>query len=306
MRSWDRAYRLVLGTSEITGLNIEFDVKKNLKKEPNRASLRVYNLSESTRRAIQGKDLPVELRAGYTGDMPLGASTEAALADIGLGVGSALPLLYAGTLRYAASAQDESMAWITSIASGDGDRAVTKARTKKAYRAGTPWTTIIKDLADDMGLDSGNALELMKAPELALKRLAGTLATRGASATELSRVLGAIGYDWSVQDGALQMLKRGQATTTKVVELSADSGLIGSPEIALRADPRAGKGPKAALAQPQHFIRARSLLNGVLVPGCKVSIQAAMIKGFYRVEAVTHWGSTHEQTWYTDMEATEL
>lgn len=306
MRSFGRAYRLVLGTSEITGLDIEFDVKKTLKKEPNTAAVRVYNLSESTRRAIQGKDLPVELRAGYMGDAPLGASTESALSDIGLGASTTLPLLYLGKLRYATSQQDDSMAWITSVSSGDGDRAVTKARTKKAYRAGTPWASIVKDLAADMGLDSSNAIAVMSSPALATKTLPGSLQLQGASAADLSRVLDALDFDWSVQDGALQLLRYGQAVTTNVVELSADSGLIGSPEIALRADPRAGKGPKAALAQPQHFIRARSLLNGALVPGCKVSIRAAMTKGFYRVEAASHIGSTHDVTWYTDLEATEL
>jgi len=311
MRSFDRRYRLNIGDKEITGLDMEFEVRKTLKKEPNSASVRIYNLSEATRRAMHGQDLPVTLHAGYALESPWGGDTEAALADIGIGETSSIPLLFSGTLRYASSSQDEGLNWITSISSGDGDRGVSKARTSRTYRAGTPWVTIIQDLAGDIGVGAGNILSLSTTPEIALKKLGKGLTIAGSAADELSRLLDATGYDWSIQDGELQILNYGSTTSTMSVELNSETGLIGSPEMSLRTDTRgSGKSPKKAIEQPEHFIRARSLLNSNLQPGHKVKITAAMITGFYRIETVQHFGTYSSQgggePWFSDIEASEL
>lgn len=307
MRSFDRKYRLDIGDVEITGLDVEFDIKKTLKKEPNTAAIRIFNLAEKTRRAFEGRDLPVAIHAGYASDSPLGASTESALTDIGLGPGSTLPLLFSGTLRYAHSTQTPEQDWLTSISSGDGDRGVTKARTKRSYRAGTPWIEIIEDLCDDLGIGTGNILELNSSIDLATKKLGKKKIVHGSAADELSKILDSSGYDWSIQDGDLQMLSFGSPTSDEAVILDKDSGLIGSPEIALRTDARkSGKVPKVELKQPNHFIKARSLLNANLTPGRLVKISAVMITGYYRVESVMHFGQIAESMWYSDIEATEL
>jgi len=148
-------------------------------------------------------------------------------------------------LRYAASSQTEQLDWVTSISSGDGDRGLSRARTSRTYRAGTSWLTILRDLADDMGIGAGNVLSLATIPEIALKRLGKGIVTSGSAADELSRLLDATGYDWSIQDGDLQVLAYGSTTSTMAVDLNSNTGLIGSPEIALRTDPRgAGKNLK--------------------------------------------------------------
>lgn len=312
MRSFWRSYRLEIGDKKITDLDIEFEVRKTLKKEPNTASVRVYNLSESTRRAMQGQDLPVTLNAGYVLEYPISEDMEAVLSSIGIGAeSSTVPMLYSGTLRYAASSQDEAMNWVTSVASGDGDRGLSKARTSRTYRAGTPWLVILQDLAGDLGVGAGNLLSLSSSAELALKRLGKGRAVHGATEAQLSRMLDASGYDWSIQDGALQVLAHGATISTMAVDLSAKTGLIGSPEMALRTDTRGGgKDPKKAIKQPEHFIRARSLLNAALQPGQKVKIDAAMISGYYRVESVQHFGtfsaSGGTTPWFSDIEATEI
>jgi hypothetical protein len=68
---------LTLGTTQIKfaqtsgtpGLKVEFNVSKNLKPEPNKVTIKVWNLAPTTRAALESSSLiPVQLDVGYAGD----------------------------------------------------------------------------------------------------------------------------------------------------------------------------------------------------------------------------------------------
>ena len=87
---------------DLSGLDIDFSVERTLKPEPNNASIRVYNLSDATRKAVSGaKTLNVSLAAGYQ---------------------SGVEQIYFGQVR-AAWTERQGPDFITHFESGDGEQA---------------------------------------------------------------------------------------------------------------------------------------------------------------------------------------
>lgn len=68
---FDRVYRLIIGKKgdakgiEITDLRIEFDIEKSAKKNPNKSSIKIYNLAKATRTELEKPGTRCVLYAGY-------------------------------------------------------------------------------------------------------------------------------------------------------------------------------------------------------------------------------------------------
>jgi hypothetical protein len=94
------------------------------------------------------------------------------------------------------------------------------------------------------------------------------------------------GYQWSIQDGVLQVLAPSETTLETVYVLNSSSGMIGSPE----------KGEDGT-------IKGVSLLQGDIRPGRRIQFDSKMVKGTFKTERVIHTGDTWGQNWYTELEA---
>ena len=63
-----RQFELIIGETNISGLDVAFHIEKSLSPEPNMAELQIWNLSPKNRRYLQAqKAIPVTLQAGYQG-----------------------------------------------------------------------------------------------------------------------------------------------------------------------------------------------------------------------------------------------
>ena len=103
---------------------------------------------------------------------------------------------------------------------------------------------------------------------------------------ELDRLCKTLGYDWSIQDGQLQLLgARDTIEPGDAIVLNPASGMIGTPE-----------------PGENGIVEVRSLLIPQLSPGRRVKLEAAAIQGNYRVEKVVYQGDTRGQDWYADLE----
>lgn len=251
----------------ITDMRVQFTVEKNLKASANKAELTLYNLWEDSRAGLQVKPLKVRVDAGYDGN---------------------LERLFIGDLRHSQS-KHLGPDWETRLELGDGDRALKHARISKAYKGGTQAKTILADICRSMGVSAPINLDGRR--EL-LNEYATGVALTGLAHQNLTFLLSALGLEWSIQDGALQILSSNELRAGEPVVISQDTGMVGSPEFGT-PDKKGGK-PR---------LTVRMLLYPGLTPGRKIDVRASGVTGVFRIERVVHSGDTHGTDWFSDIEA---
>lgn len=255
---------------EITKLDMRFEIIKTLGKEPNTAALAIYNAAPATRAELQTKPLTVRIEAGYEDSGPRG--------------------LFVGNLVHGAPKRD-GVDWVSELELADGGRAYDRARVNRSWRAGTPLRSVLSDVASSMGMELPR--ELAGDPALDTRIPTGE-ALSGATRDELTRLLRRAGYNWSIQSGALQVLRSDQVVDGQAWEINESTGLVGSPEYS-----SPGKGKKRTLT-------LRTLLFPELAPGARFLLSSRAASGLHRILEVRHLGDTAGDDWYTEVEAAPL
>lgn len=275
-----KAWRVRVDTLRFTGLDISFDVEKSLRREPNKCTLRVLNLSADHRRQLEQLNttrkrgpgrIRVELEAGYRE--------------------TGMSMVFRGDLRTALSTQEDDGTWVTTLEGEDGGRAVLWARVNRSFPAGTRVDQVIRACAEAMGVGVGNLEDAIQGARLEGAGATFTEGTvlSGPAPDELDGVLRSVGLTWSVQNGVLQLLQRGQALQTTAVRLTSDTGLVGTPG-------RAADGT----------VTAKAFINPELYPGRQIQLDSPNVRGFFRVRKAKYSGDSAGDTWYVAMECLEL
>ncbi len=207
MRLFDRVVELTVGNTEICGLDIAFEIEKDLTPEPNPCHIEIFNLSTQNR-AILSKyaRVPVVLKAGYRDHVGI---------------------IFQGDM-ISCSHIKEGPTWKTVLANGDGAKAIQIARIKKSFAKGTPVKTVIKEIAEQLKLPNAQAIKQL---ETLTDKLGRGFSACGNPMDELCRILCQYGYTASVQNNSLQVLKRGASLEKQALNLTANSGLKRTPEI---------------------------------------------------------------------------
>lgn len=248
---------------ELAGLRIAFEVKKTSASHANTATVRIWNLSETTRNKILAKKMALILRAGYGDATPL-------------------PLLASGVVqRVEHTPQPPDV--LTEVEIRDGGLGLDDARFRHAYPSGTPVQLIVNDILGAMP-DVGRGSLVAEALS---KTLPAKRCFSGSARHALDKLAGAYGFEWSVQDGLAQIVDRTgsskpQATATV---LSADSGMIGSP------------------TKTNAGCKVKALLQPHINPGEFLQTVSGFVSGYFKAMAVEHRGDTHGEEWETEIEA---
>lgn len=268
-----RTGALTLGTKQIKfaaagkpTLAVEFHVKKSLKPEPNTVEIKVWNLAPETRKALETpKLIPVQLDVGYGGDNHT---------------------IYVGDLRSAESTI-EGPNIITTISSGDKEQALSSARMPatqipKKMGAKEILVAVAKGLTK-AGVGLGNIAQAS-----ASATTGGPATTfHGNAAAAFDQAARASGQEWSVQDGALQVMPIGATVGNgRAVLLSAATGLVGSPS-----------------QDTKGVVTARALIQPGLFPGMPVEIKGVLLQGTYRIEVAEFSGATWGPDWTVTIHA---
>lgn len=254
---------------EISDLRIEFSIEKSIKTTPNKCEVVITNLAERSRNLVEKKPLQIWFDAGYDG---------------------VLHQLFTGDVRYAYSKLDRPE-WKTVIQLGDGDRALRMARINRSYSSGTPILTAVRDTTQAMGLTL-SANDQSRLASLQIQFL-NPKATQGYARDELTRLLAPHGIGWSIQNGKLQLLKDDEVTEGQAVLITADNGMIETPEFTTPTKP--GKSPA---------LKLKTLLDPRVSPGILLEVHSRAIKGrYFRTQRVVHKGDTHGSDWTTEIEA---
>ncbi len=252
---------------EISNLDCTFQVKKNLKAEPNTCELKVFNLAEETRRTLETpKKLTLRLEAGYP--------------DL-------VAQLFLGEVRSAHSHR-EGENIITEISTGDSEKELASSRLALSIGPKVPAQVALMAIARSFkGVGIGNVGAA--SAKLAAKGSAffgpGS-ALYGNSRQMLTDFCRSADLEWSIQDGMLQILDRAKALADKAVYLSAETGLVGSPTV-----------------DHKGIVSATAFIQPDLRPGRKVQFDTLSFKGGYRIEDCEYTGDTNGNDWYCKFQA---
>lgn len=249
------------------GLRIRFKVKKSREKEPNTAEILVTNLSPTRRQSLQVKGVKVLLEAGYAA--------------------TGLSRLFAGDARTIDHLR-EGPDWSTSMKCGDGERGFRFARANESFSPGNTAADVLKYLGKQLGLDQGNVAQ--EAAKI-LTRFDQGYVVWGPAQQALDRLLTSIGFGYSIQDGAIQVLATDAVIQgVAIPEISPDTGLIGSPEMGV---------PEKA-GQPA-LCKFKCLLTPTR-PGALVKLRSERYNGQLSVKKCEFEGDTAGGPWYTTIE----
>lgn len=282
-RLYGRTWRIRIADFESRDIEFAFDVEKSLQHTPNKATVTVYNLSSGHRRQLE--QLNVYSRPGATG----GSHRQGRIrVEVEVGYGTNTFLLFRGDLRTALSERPDD--WVTKIEGEDGGRSVLWSRVNRSYQPNTPVFVALRDCAQAMGVGIGNLTDYQDVTLEGGSNVftMGTVLS-GSAPDELQGLCRSLGLTYSVQNGVLQFLRRGQALQTQTVVLRAGTGLVDLPT-----------------RQPDGTIVAKALIQPELYPGRQVNIDTDSVRGFYRIHKAKYAGDTSAQDWYVTLECREI
>lgn len=237
-------------------------------------SLQIFNLSDASRSQMTAHNMSVVLEAGY-GNPP--DSTRA--------------IIFSGNSRLC-DHKHESTEWETKIQCGDGEQLFQAVHISKSYSSLQPLVQAIRDVAGQLNINIGNLNAALNDGGLPFQKFEHGLSLNGSGIDVFDSLMKTAGYDWSIQQGALQIIKKNDQLIETAVVLNKDTGLIGSPE---HSNPHKSKKPS--------FLTARSLLNPKIRPGCTVRMDSIQVKGDFIVQKVVHTGDSHGADWTSHFEA---
>lgn len=282
-----RSYEITISDILIRdSLQVSFDIFKSDRASANTANIVIHNLAHRNRQALTeiGETVPRLIRrlAGTSE----GTTTSAVFpaVEIKAGYQNRSELLYKGRIRSLHVMRDETE-WITRIESGDGEQEIRRVRLNKSWNKKTPYTRVITQLANALGLDRGRIVE--KYNSVAPGKTVGRAFTvEGLAYPALEDIFKSVKMQLSVQDGTLQVLKRTEVTSEPPILLSPSTGMLGAPA-----------------AGDEGIVEVSSLLNGGYRPGRQVRLESVSnLKGNYKVKTARHLGDYRGDTWVSELE----
>lgn len=273
-KSQDNAYQIK------DSLQIEFNVKKDNSKDPNKAYVTIYNLPDFIIDYLTtniDKSLSGLLEAGYDGTNHQ---------------------IFCGTIEAFEDKWDDKLTTrTTKFIFGDAVQNITKTTTARSYRAGTAVSKVISDLASDLKLPIGRIVNI-----------SGTLSSAesftGNVADNMKKVCARNNLNFSVQDGAIYVDSQGSRFEEQVLLISENTGMIGSPS---PNQPYASKVSKAKddATKEDSGLTVKTILYGGVIPTSTVYLESKQYKGFYKVVSLEHQGSFEGGDWITTMTIVE-
>lgn len=267
----ERFLELQIDTIKITGvrapgLRVVAKATKTLKPEPNTCEVSVYNLAPSKRAALTKIARPVvALTAGYKSDRTQ------------LFLGQAVHVKH----------EHRGPEVVTTVSTSDGGDKSQKARVHQSFGPGAKPGDVLRALVKALGLKPGNTADVaarLNAGKAATLYVGGALLS-GHAPAELTALCKSAGLEWSIQDGAVQIVDVGQALKGFAIVLEA--GLLKStPSVSNK-----------------NLVEAQTFLQKDFLPGRQVQIRHPEVSGAFRIEKCQYTLDTHAEDWTIDFEA---
>jgi hypothetical protein len=268
----ERYLEVQVGTTRVVGgakpgLRVTGRASKSLNaKEPNSCEIQFYNLSPENRQNLSRTDRPVaSVTLGYKNDRT--------------------QVFYGQMLHCAHERKGGDI--ITTVSTTDGGDKAQKARVKLSFGPRTKTGDVLRALVKALGLKVGNVETVarqLNAGERANLYVNG-VSLQGYAAPQLSALCRSAGLEWSIQDGAVQLVPLGQASA-KFAPLLSEDLLLRTPSIS-----------------PKGIVTSRTLIQTDFLPGRQVQISSEFVSGQFRLEKCEYEWDTHADVWDVEFEA---
>ncbi len=267
MRYFDRICSIDVSPDiRVENLRIKFDIKKSVFSNQNYCRVDITNLSQPTRNKITSDPSSlVKVRAGYV--------QNGGLVNIGQGnISNVIHLL-----------QNPDI--VTTIYSKDGFNAISDNNISLSFKDGTTLNSVIDSIAKNLKLPVKYA-EYNKAAIFK-----NGYSYLGSIPNALDQLGDQFDFNWSIQNDQLMIIPRGGSNKMNSVRLSAETGLIESPELIIKT--------KNLDLMNKNEYRVTALLQPQLEAGDLIDIQSKVLTGTFIVKELIHIGDTRGNEWFT-------
>lgn len=268
-------------------LKIAFDISKSISSTQNSAEIRIWNLSESTRNSI-GKELDdITLEAGYMPPSELGGigyidfsgltSNGRAVSSSASVSGGNVGIIFKGQIRDVEHTRDGPDI-ITTLKSGEGDKAFRKATISKTFRAGTKVKDVVEDIYKQFekeGISRGE----WKFPD-DMTDFKRPYSMCGGCKREMDTLGRGKKFYWSIQNGTMEVIPH-DGYVGGIALITPQTGMIDVPAIT------------------DNGVKVSCLLNPEIRPGRRVRVESSVLEmnaanGEYRVSEANYNGDNRD------------
>ena len=209
--NFDRQYRLIAGQAGAKGfevgggrnpLHISFSMEKSDLESQNTGKIEIWNLNDSHIAELEKKNCVVALNAGY---------------------GAHRPLIFTGIVSFVSTVEDGADRK-TSIEVIDNLIQARDTYVSVSYSGQVSWKTIFDDVATKMGIP------ISYSHNVSFAKITNGFSFVGLAKNILTKGCQCCGLSWSIQNGVLQVKRPRDVMSLEVFEISAKTGMIGSPE----------------------------------------------------------------------------
>jgi len=243
-------------------LFIAFEVAKSNQSNANTATVSIYNLNARSRDLIGQEGAVYILRAGY----------------FGLEEDPLIEILSVGNVEEIVTEKTGSDV-VTKLTLTEDGKKLRDTTVDLSFGKGANTEVIVNEMASIMGVTKGT-----------VKGLTNKVFNSGASVSgkvkdRMDEIVKNDGLDWSIQNGELQILPRGDSTDETAVSLTNDSGLLTARKIKFNEEDQ---------------VNFKSLLNPSIKIGRKIYIKNREIDGFFVVQNIKYVGDNKSGPFYCE------
>jgi hypothetical protein len=241
-------------------LHISFSCERADTDSSNTAKVSIWNLNAQHLAELNKDDCVVVLKAGY---------------------GTTMPLIFTGVVTFAKTSKDGSDV-VTQVELVDDRVELRDTYVSVSYSGSVNCKKLIEDTASQMGLT------LSFSYNATFKDIPNGYSYVGPARNVLTKACDTSGLTWSINNGVLQVKKPGDTMSRQVYELSADTGLINTPERVQISDSSDGY---------EHGWDVEFLMNASINVDDYVYLNSSYVKGYFRVYSITIEGDNYEGSW---------
>lgn len=269
MKNFDRQYRLSAGQAGAVGfeigsaprpLHVNFSVEKADTDSANTAKVSIWNLNKQHIAELNKDDCVVTLHAGY---------------------GTVMPLIFTGVVTFAKTKLDGSDE-VTEVELVDNRVELRDTYVSVSYSGKVNCKTLIEDTAAQMGVTASISYNAKFAD------IPNGYSYVGPARNVLTKACDTSGLVWSINNGVLQVKKPGDTMSREVYELSAQTGLIGTPERVQIS----GEDGSYSYGWDVEY-----LMNAAINIDDYVYLNSKYIRGYFRVYSVVIEGDNVDGAW---------
>lgn len=257
---------------KIDGLKISFHIEKTDSSEPNKSTIKIYNLTQETSSKVTVADNHIQLRAGYKDE------TVAAI--------------FFGTVvegrRY-----KEGEDFITELKVQDGRSAVMGGYISISYAKDVAVTTVVEDILNAIGLPYKGQDNIPSGENYPSGFVYDGMATNA-----LKKVLDRFSLSYTIQNEMLYILIKGQAADQTGLRLTPNTGLLTIPQPI--SDKTTDDDSEADAKSGWKF---SAMLFPELLPGAACNVEASTFSGDMLIHKAVYDGDNWDGSFKIDIEA---